>query len=265
MLYRWLIILIATMNLTAQADHWSLQIYSEQYPPLNYINEQGKPTGVVYDLLVLMLRDMGRADLIDGIEFVPWARGYHEAQTRPNTMLFSMIRNPEREQDFIWVGPVTTTQNYLVGSKKLLETLSNPVQADELLELTVGVVRQDFGELLMREHPILRFTKQEVVSTPRQAALMLEAGRIDLWSYGFPAAEWIMRDEGIDVSKFVSVYPMGGVRELYFSFNPQTDPKAISAFREALERVKRIDPNTGRSILQEVEQRYPSMQTLQTD
>lgn len=261
MVYRFLLALLIIGHLNASSETWPLQIYTEHFPPFNYVNPQGEPAGLVYDLLVLMLEQMERPDLVDRIEFVPWARGYHETTRQPDTLLFSAVRNYEREKEFIWVGPVTSSTNYLIGRAELLAELPDNYSASDLQALTVGAVRRDFGELVVRQHPILRFAPIQIVGDPRQAALMLKAGHIDLWSYNVPAARHILHSLMEDPDRYLPVFKMGDENDVYFAFNPKTDPAVIQKFRIALQAVTAMNPDTGRSVFQDLEAKY-SLQML---
>ncbi|MDX7833812.1 hypothetical protein SJS03_21745, partial [Aeromonas dhakensis] len=63
-------------------------------------------TGLSVDLLKRMLEVSGIGLDRKGIQLLPWARAYQMAQYDPNTVIFSMIRLPEREALFHWVGPI---------------------------------------------------------------------------------------------------------------------------------------------------------------
>jgi polar amino acid transport system substrate-binding protein len=40
------------------------------------------------------------------IRLMPWARAYKQIINKPNKILFSMTRTPQREYLFKWVGPI---------------------------------------------------------------------------------------------------------------------------------------------------------------
>lgn len=54
---------------------------------------------------------------MDAIRFVPWSEGYRQALTGPDTVLFSTVRLPERENTFLWAGPITSEAKVLFASR----------------------------------------------------------------------------------------------------------------------------------------------------
>ena len=93
-------------------DASTLTYMTEEYPPYQY-KEAGTLKGLSVDLLKLMWAKMGVPE--QAIAVYPWARGYNLIQNHPNSVLFSMIRTPEREQMFKWVGPIFTARTVLIG------------------------------------------------------------------------------------------------------------------------------------------------------
>ncbi|WP_196160669.1 ABC transporter substrate-binding protein [Reinekea sp. G2M2-21] len=237
------------------ASEWPLTIYSEQYPPFNYVDENGQARGAAYDLLILILDDLQRPDLSRAIQFVPWARGYREAQVSPNTLLFTMVRNESREKMFQWVGPVFETSHALIGSRAFAATLPSPLSLIDLTAYSVGVVKNDIGELLIEQSNV-RFARIESVSFPVQAAKMLEQERIELWSYGFDAARFIMSEGGVDPDDFQMIYRMKDNSALYYAFSLQTPRDIVLSFQDALERMKIPDPKTDLSPLESIKLKY---------
>jgi polar amino acid transport system substrate-binding protein len=72
----------------------TLRYITEESPPDNF-TEKGGLKGVSTEVLHEIWKLMGVAK--QPVEVLPWARAYREAQDIPNTVLFSIIRNTERE------------------------------------------------------------------------------------------------------------------------------------------------------------------------
>jgi len=239
----------------AVASDWSLTVYSEQYPPYNYIDENGQGKGAAYDLLVLMLNDINREDLKSKIQFVPWARGYHETLVQPNTLLFSIVRNKDRDAMFQWVGPVFETSHALIGSKEIAQSLPSPVSLKDFSNFSIGVVNNDIGELLLQQSNI-KFNNLEVVSFPHQAAKMLAQKRIDIWSYGYEPAQFLMKAEGIEEEDYQILYRLQDNSQLYYGFSLQTPKHIVQLFQDSLERMRQKDPDSSLSPIDELALKY---------
>lgn len=79
-----------------------LRLYTEEYRPLSY-SDNGRLTGMAVEVVELLVERTGQATRI---ELVPWTRGYHQIRREANSGLFAMVRTPEREALFQWVGPI---------------------------------------------------------------------------------------------------------------------------------------------------------------
>lgn len=253
------LILIFSVSTAIAEQPWSLNIYTEHYPPMNYLNDQGQPAGVAYEVVVHALRQLQRPDLIEQIRFVPWARGYHEALHTPNTMLFTIIRTAQREPHFIWLGPVYKQDNYyLIGRRSLFGKLNKPIKAEDLTAFTIGVIRQDYGQQTIEQHPVLSQAQLEPLNTPAQAALMLLSDRIDLLAYSNHATEHALVQAGAKLDEFSAGYRLAVDIPLYLAFQPQTDPQIIIQFEQALEQVLQANPDTGNNLVDELDRHYRS-------
>ena len=84
-----------------------LQIITENYPPLNYI-ENGTLQGISVDLMELAFERLDIPVNRSSFQVLPWSEGYTRALNTPNTMLFSTARLPERESQFLWAGPLVS-------------------------------------------------------------------------------------------------------------------------------------------------------------
>lgn len=94
--------LFLASSLSAQ----SLKILCEDDAPFQFMKD-GKLTGFSIEIVQEIQK---RVKNTDKIEMVPWNRGYTLIQEEPNVVLFSMIRNADRNDKFKWVGPTTETK-----------------------------------------------------------------------------------------------------------------------------------------------------------
>ena len=88
----------------AQAQQ-RLILTTEEYPPYNMSDGQGRVTGVATDIVRALLEGAG---IEYEIAVYPWARAIAMARTQVNTCVFSMSRTPEREELYRWIGPLVT-------------------------------------------------------------------------------------------------------------------------------------------------------------
>lgn len=91
------------LQLPQPARAQSLTAFTEPLPPLNYqIN--GKVTGFSSDLLDLMASETG---LSINKQILPWTRAMAMVGRQENALIYSLVRTPERESLFQWIGPIS--------------------------------------------------------------------------------------------------------------------------------------------------------------
>jgi len=122
-----------------------LAIYTEHYPPLNYMdNSQLKGSSV--EILNAIYTKLGLTH--PDIEVIPWTRGYHLLQSKQQVMLFTTSRTTARENLFQWVGPTHTSRTFIVtyeGSG--IEEYDPKTQQSEM----ILAVRSDVTEYVLKE------------------------------------------------------------------------------------------------------------------
>lgn len=97
-----LVALFTGINFNAYASkeaNTDLFIVATQSPLLQY-GDNGEDKGSTVEILQAIL---SASKLAASVNFMPWARAYDIAKSKPNTLILSIIRTPEREQQFHWL------------------------------------------------------------------------------------------------------------------------------------------------------------------
>jgi ABC-type amino acid transport substrate-binding protein len=103
----------------------TIQIYTESYPPITFMNNYGEITGFGSDIAKEIMK---RNRLFVDIKLSTWSNGYELALINPNFCLFTMDRTPARENLFHWVGPIGTNSTYfytLAGSSIVINSIED--------------------------------------------------------------------------------------------------------------------------------------------
>jgi polar amino acid transport system substrate-binding protein len=225
--WRWLGCLLA-LYLAAGPRAESLQLYTEEYPPLNF-SRAGRPVGLAVDLVHELFERTGDHGKIS---VVPWARGYQAAQVEANTGLFVTMRTGEREKLFKWVGPVAvavTSFYALRGSGVRIDNLQ-----DAALVGTIAVPRQwySYQELQSRGLPNLYG-----VIGPQQMMSMLRLGRVPVVVADNVTLESLLALGGLRPENVEPLY--GFLRsEAYIAFSPSTPDGVVLEWQQALDSMK---------------------------
>ncbi len=227
-----------------------LLFVTEQYPPYNYA-VNGSLKGISVDLL-RAISDKNNLGIVDNqIQLMPWADAYQIAQGRNNTVLFSTIRLPEREKQFLWVGPIGTSQKVIFAKKDRAINIS---RSEDLKKYRIGYVKGDAAQsqlqaLGVADDHIIAYT-----DVPLLIAGTLK-DRIDLWCYGDLAGRFFSRQETGNPDTFAVVYTLNK-QDLYYAFNKDTPNSVVKSFQDALDAIRSPTNQSGVSEYQRIVIKY---------
>lgn len=208
----------------------SLQYYTESYAPANYL-ENGIPTGASVETLKLIWQHMGIPE--QPIKVLPWARGYHFTLNQPKTMLFSMIKTPEREHLFKWVGPIFTNSLTFVATSDSHDEIN---QIEDTFNKTVVVVRDDVAEVELIK---TGFPRNNIIGVTKldQALMMVKSKRADLMLVTYESMPALVVKNDMHESEFKRLWTLS-VNGNYYAFNRETPDSLVAQFQSALDNVR---------------------------
>lgn len=220
---------LASASIIGVSAQAKLRILTENWPPISY-EEKGAAKGMAVELVQAIQKDLGNKS---SIEVVPWARGYKLLQTSPNTMLFTLIRNPEREKMFTMLGPVARGNTTVFS-------LTKPQRHFKDFEVmkakaTVAVTRGTAFESAARKEEYKNILD---VRDTEMALRLLLAGRVDLICDDSLAIRDALTRLKIDHHEINSVKELAEYN-LYLGFSPGTDATEITAWKKSLETLKK--------------------------
>ncbi|WP_033135951.1 substrate-binding periplasmic protein [Aeromonas finlandensis] len=225
----WLIchLLLLCWASAARADLGKLEYLTEEYPPYNYSDAQGQPTGLAVELLQMIWKNSGVTP--QPIRILPWARGYYLLTQKPNVVLFSTARTEAREALFKWVCPIGYSEYILLGRKTQNITLTS---VDEMSKYRISAVRSDAAEQLLLNNGM---DDNNIIPANRlnQAVKMLLSGRADLLATSKLAGYDAIRELKLSSDDF-NVAMVLSAEQLCYAFSRQVDDDEISRFQHAL-------------------------------
>ena len=209
-----------------------LRIYTEENPPFNY-SVKGQVQGAYVDVVLEVLRRAGIHKKPNDMVVIPWARGYKETLLRKNTMLFAVVRTPERESSFKWVGPLGEYRAVILARRDRQLDLTSP---EKLKKYTFAVTKKSLSEdfLLALGVPQSHLV---YINSPKSAAHMLARGRIDAWSRDQSVARWTLQTLGYTNTDYEVVHAFS-VKKRYMAFNIGTDDTLIEKLQTALDELR---------------------------
>ena len=217
--------LILPMTCCRAAD---MTIVTEENPPFNY-TESGKLTGATTAVVREITRRLGIAE---GIQVMPWTRGYKLLCSEANVVLFTTALTQKREPLFHWVGPLYTVRLGFYARK------SDALRIDSLeAAKQVGAIatyKDDFREQLLTS---LGFSNLDSSKSPESNLRKLVSGRVDLWFYDNIGPYQVAREAGIDPNEIEEVFTYQQ-HFSYIAISKQTSPVIVKQWQAALDEMK---------------------------
>lgn len=214
-----------------------LKIVTEEFPPYNYMED-----GQVKGLSAEVVREAARR--ISGLEYdmaiYPWLRTYKLATEQPNTAIFSIGRNAEREAQFHWVGVIAPARFYLFSLNAREDV--NIESLEEAKSFRTGTFPKSVREQYLVSKGFEVDKHLTSIYDYERLFDLLVLKRIDLWAMNELLAYHIARKKGHQPEAILSkaVYledlsPEG----YYLALNKESDPRIVEGLQRALEEMRR--------------------------
>jgi ABC-type amino acid transport substrate-binding protein len=208
--------------------------YTSFLPPLS-LNKTEQ--GIAVEMMETVAK---RAEIDLRIEFVPWKRAQTIVQNTPGTLIFSIGRSDEREQDYTWIAALVETESGFITTNKSIDSFSQAVRE----KLTVGVLLGSGRVSILRENNV---TALDEIAEEDLFLYMLNTGRIDAWYTILWRGAYFRKKQGFDREAFVFGKPVFVGRQ-YLAAHKDFDPdlarriaNAIAVFRETPDYEALID------------------------
>ena len=202
---------------------------TENYPPYNYPDNKEIPMGISVSVVSSLLKKANSMKTIENIQILPWAIAYQELEKNQNYALFSTARTAEREKNFKWVGPLTSSKIVVFSRKASSIKIAS---LDELKKYKVSAVTSDVGqEIVNKAVPDL---KMELVSNLEQGVEKLNAGNIDLLVGDENVLRYLLAKHELDDSGFEAVYDLKDV-DYWIALNSSTSDALIKSIQTAFD------------------------------
>jgi polar amino acid transport system substrate-binding protein len=227
---RWAVSVACLLGATV-ASAAELLGFSEDLPPFAYL-ENGEHRGMANELIDRIAQRTGMSIKRQNM---PWSRSVREAQAEQNSVLYVTVRTPEREPQYLWVGPIDACDIVLVKLRRRTE-LKFELQR-EGGQLQIGAGRGSPAVQVLRDAGV---AEADIYQTPRSeiSMRMLYAGRLDMLAgLQLPTAFQAQRN-GLDPAELQAVHVLKPGYGCYFAFNPKVDPQLLAQFRKGFDDIQ---------------------------
>ncbi|MFC3096130.1 substrate-binding periplasmic protein [Alteromonas sediminis] len=211
----------------------SLIVYTELSPP--YQTYDGKRVGGIATERVRAL--LAHANLKATIEMVPWARAMKKVQESDNTLIFSVGRIPEREDQFHWIAPVARYEMSFVALTKRHDI--TPERLIDLTSYTFAVQRNDMSYKWLKRKGLTENKQLLVCPDIACSWRYIMAGHVDLMFEDASLIEQTAADFGYDANRLKVLKRVPELAVDAYLVAPKTMHLAtVEKLKKAAEKIK---------------------------
>ncbi len=229
------ILIIIIILFAAPINAQEIRIYTEDSPPFQFIDDSGYIAGITTEVIQETLSQIG---ISPQIIIVPWARGISILDNNPNTLLYSVMRTPDRENKYEWIGSIIPFKIYLWKLKSRTDVIINTL--DDAKQYSLGMVNKNV------EHNYLigkGFSKFDLVNNSILNIKKLFVKRVDIVPYNSLILNFHLGNDkrltGYNISSFQRLIELKEIsKEAYLIMNKNSDPKLIEKFKNGLQQIK---------------------------
>ena len=214
-----------------QAKHRQVEVVTENWPP--YIVQGDKINGIVTHKVRKILK---YAELNYEISIYPWARSYHLATTKPNVLIYSIYRNPQREEHFHWFCPLH--QSTPINIYKLATNKTNIDSLTDLRTAVVGIMRGDNSHKYLLNNGFKEGINLDVSATEETNVLKLINGKVDAVVQSEESLKYRLAQLNAEHLKFTSGFTLhkGNKAEHCMAFSKGTSVHIVEKVKLGFEK-----------------------------
>ena len=222
---------LASLLVGAKVRAEDLLAFSEDVPPFAYLDND-EHRGLANELIDRIIQRTGLT--IKRLN-MPWARSLREAQAEANSLLYMTVRTPERESQYLWVGPLDSCDIVLMKLRHRSELTFDPAQSAAPLQIGVG--RGSPAAALLRDAGV---AESAIYATPRSeiGVRMLYAARLDILAGLYLPSLYQVQRNGYAVAELQAFHTLKKGNGCYFAFNPKVEPRLLAQFRKGFEELQ---------------------------
>ncbi len=221
-------IVVSVLFAEMSADMEKLQIYTEEFAPLNFMQDgkiSGQATEVVQELL-------NRMKVKKDIKLLLWSDAYQRLVKEPNIALYSTCLTAERKDLFKWVGPISSAEIYFYASK---DYTSEIITIEDAKKVPKIAILKDYAiASILKEKG---FKNLHEFNTIHEIFTKLMSGEVDL----FPSSNLVMNSElkklGIAQNEFKKALFITSELE-YIAFSKSTSDDLLHSWQKHLNDMK---------------------------
>ncbi|MBT1451745.1 transporter substrate-binding domain-containing protein [Glaciecola sp. XM2] len=223
-----------------------LKIYTETFPPYNYIND-GKLQGINVEFVQAMCE---LANIQCEFTLYPWNRSFRAAQNNKNSGLISAARTKERRELFSWIGPVSSGQSciFKLSSRDDIQIKDQA----SLSQYTMGTARDNAYEKILEALGFTRTKNLILFPTKNGDVRPFAAQRVDFIIGSALTIEHQLTQAELALHEVTPVHVIDKqlLNGNFLALNLETDSSIVTALQRSYETL------TEQNMLSTIEAKY---------
>jgi polar amino acid transport system substrate-binding protein len=207
-----------------------LHVVTEDWKPYNF-DDKGVIKGESTENVEKVLK---RAGIAYQINLYPWSRGYKMALNNKNTLIYTIVRMPAREGQFIWSRPILDTEfSSLYRLKDRKDVMMSHLEMAR--EYKIGVIKDSMNYFYFQKRGFAA-SLVPVSTNHTQNVLNLLQGDIDLMASSDKHFSYAIKTLGVHSDVFEKVFPLFVIHP-YMAFSHNTSPIIIDKINHAYDEL----------------------------
>lgn len=231
-MFKYLFLLFISCGVRAE----TIKVVTSEFPPFQY-TENNKIVGLTTEIVEAVIKDAGYSS---EMKIYPWPRTYKMGLKEPNVLIFSIVRTPEREKLFKWIGVIAPYNVYFwkLKSRKDIKISS----LEDAKKYVAGAVIDDNKADQLQKLGFVLGKNLELVSSDEFNLNKLFAKRIDIMTFDELSFRHKVESAGMDFSKVEKIMKLeGSSHELQLAANIETPDAVVEKLRISLAAFKKTN------------------------
>lgn len=239
--------LLISINNIARGADGVITLYTEVFTPYQFVKNK-QIVGINTELVE---KTCAHAKLNCQVIAQSWKRAYKNGKTKPNSGVFSTFRSKERENDFLWVGPLIHSPTpYIYALSEREDIQQDDIR--KLSHLSIGVIDSDILGTELEKYGFERDRNLYYLNSRSDGLKLFFNGRLDLLvgspiSMPYRLAQRCLR---IDSVRAVASFPVEGPGN-YLALNKTISPEVHKKLQDSLNVL--LKENVHSALLKEYE------------
>ncbi len=234
-IYSPLFCLLLLFSLPHHSAAAEVEVVTEEWIPYSF-TANGRVVGISTEIVEQALRRAGISMAGGRVRLMPWARAYYEALHKGNTLIYTILRTPERESLFKWVGPLVPADSFYFFRLAARDDIRLHSLADAR-RYRIGILKESVHGQFLRRHGF-DAASLDPVSYQYLNMKKLLSGRVDLIVDVERTVRLRAEKLGVPSTKFVRALFLFR-REYYMAFNRDTPDSLVRKVGRALETMQK--------------------------